>query len=551
MTEQLVRKGTHYSVAHAFMGVSYACEDASPSGTGVPPAILRLKDDAAKTAFLLDSLKSGDRLFLELGGAGDKLALMAHYMGVEVHRIPTFKIGDKDAAKQMALSKGWDVVDEPSMGEETADKLTARKARAMAVLAAAQDRPGDFLKIDDADERMLTIKMKYRSYRASQRTLLAAYQRLLANYNDQYLLELARNRKDLGDAVSGMFAGKNVHTQAALRAINALLVTIPEEAREQFLTRLGIDKIKGKKMIPRKTVASMFRKIIDALVESEEVAPFLASMKETKKEIEKLLKADRIHNKVFGPLPGCGPLIAARMMSAIVDIRNFRSRPALTAFAGYHCLPDGTRARRRAGAVSNWNMELKQAVYLWCTQTLKMPQSPWRTKLDQRRAYELYKLLKTRQAKAEAEGLDYEILPAEFVGRSINNTYDLTLADLAALIARVDMLRKKAGVKAKKDEDEDEESGVEDATLEEETEVAKDPALAKLTRGVKMQALQKAMRWLGQQMLKYVFKAWRDALGMPETTYVPRREPAPAVPPKQVTIGESYEITPLAPADAE
>lgn len=540
---------TDYAIAHAFMGCTYVAVDAVPSGTGAPPAILRLKDDQAKTAFLLDSLKPGDKLFLELGGAGDKLALMAHYVGAEVYRIPTFRIGDKDQAMQSVASKGWDVTDEAAIGEETVDKLMARKARAMAVLAAAQDRMGEFLKVEAADERILTIKMKYRAYRASQRSLLAFYQRLLANYNDQYLLELARNRKELGDAVSGMFGGKNVHAQAALRAINALLVTIPEDARGQFLARLGIDKLKAKGMIPRKTVASMFRKIIEALTESEEVAPFLASMKETKKEIEKLLKVDPIHQKVFEPLPGCGPLIAARMISAIVDIRNFRSRPALTAFAGYHCLPDGTRARRRAGAVSNWNMELKQATYLWCTQTLKMPKSPWRGKLDQRRGYELYKLLKTRQAKAEAEGLEYEILPQSFRGRDITNTYDLTLADLATLIAHVDALRKKAGVKARKDE-EDEAEGVVDATLEEEVEEAKDPILAKYTRGVKMQALQKAMRWLGQQMLKYVFKTWRNAIGLADEPYVPRNLPQTGGP-KQVTVGESYEITPTCPADAE
>lgn len=49
---------------------------------------------------------------------------------------------------------------------------------------------------------------------------------------------------------------------------------------------------------------------------------------------------------------------------------------------------------------------------------------------------------------------------------------------------------------------------------------AKDPKLAKLVRGLKQQALDRALRWLGQQFLKHIFAEWRKAVGLsaaPET----------------------------------
>jgi hypothetical protein len=322
---------------------------------------------------------------------------------------------------------------------------------------------------------------------------------------------------------TGAIMGDKVSTKAAMSAINAMLISVPEAERDAFLAKMGVDKYAGKSAIPRKAVVDMLRKIIDALMESDTTSPFLAKMKSEKKEIEKLLKKDTVYQLVFDPIPGCGPLISARIMSAIVDIRGFRSFPKLKAFAGYHHFADGTRARRVAGKVSNWNPELKQATYLWTQQTLKMPNSPWRTKLDLRRAYELYKILKDRQLKAYDLDIDTEILPEAYASRTILSVNDMTPADLAVLNAHVDVLRKSAGIRTGGDEEDDLEAEP-DSTPD---PTAKDPKLAKLLRGLKLQGLQKAIRWLGQQFLKHIFKEWRKAVGLPEQ---PEDEPTVASP---------------------
>lgn len=503
----------HHAITHAFMGVSYVVQGDVSKGVNVLPEILRLKSDTEKENFLLVNVSDGDNVYIELGGAGDKLALIAHYRGAKVIRLPSFTLGDKDAVNAALDAINWKMDDERPHAGETADKLTARRNRALALFARATQDPASFTVTGDTEQRILLIKQKYRSYRAMQKTLLATYQRLLSTYNDQYLLELAQTGGE-----GALLAGNKVHAAAAMSAINALLTSIPENERAAFLSKLGIDALKGKKLIPRKTVASMFRKIIDALVESDSLSPFVARMAETKKEIEKLLKADPIFRKVFDPIPGCGPLISARIIASIVDIRGFADFPKLKAYAGYHHFSDGSRSRRVAGKVSNWSTELKQAVFLWTEQTLKMSASPWRARLDQRRAYELFNILTKRQLAAMDQGLDYEILPKEFTARSVTCANDMSVADLAALNAHVDILRKQAGVKSEPKKDEDEEE-----SEEAEVEVtAKDPALAKLVRGVKMQGLQKAKRWLGQMFLKHIFKSWRHAIGLSEFP-TPRR----------------------------
>ncbi|HWQ99369.1 MAG TPA: transposase [Candidatus Methylomirabilis sp.] len=498
-----------YAISHALLGTSYvATLHDDPS---VIPDVTRLRDDASKEEFLLVTLKPGDTLFTDLGGATDKVALVATVRGAEVHRIPTFRLGNKASYAKDAEARGWTIEDEPSHGNETSDELTVRKARAIATAIAAVERTGDFVHQRDEDQTLLLVKQEYRSFRMMQKVLLANTQRLLSTYNDRYLLELAREVKP--EDAAGLLSGNKVSTKAAKKAIEALLVDIPEHERGAFMQKLGLDKLEAKKMIPRTAVKGMFAKIIEALLEAGPMSPFMTAMKETEKSIQKRLKGHAVFCTVFEPIPGCGPRIAARMLAAIVDIRRFESIPALKAYAGYHHFEDGSRARRRAGKVSNWNTELKQAVFLWTEQTLKMPASPWREKLDRRRAYELYKILKDRQSKAVADGLGYEIMPVEFTTRSIACVNDVTVADLAILNAHVDALRKAAGIKPQKTDEESEEGEGEDS---EAAIAAKDPKLARLVRGVKMQGLLKAKRWLGQQLLKHIFRSWRATLGLPE-----------------------------------
>jgi hypothetical protein len=494
-----------YAISHAFRGVSYVAVKNS-GDPAAAPAILRLKNEDEKEKFILNTVKTGDVLYTDLGGSSDKLALVTVRKGCSVFRIPTFKLGNKERCLEAAGRAGWTVDAEKGIGEETADELTARKVRAMAMLVAVTERIGDYVANRDQDTTLLLVKHKYRSFRAMQKILLANYQRLLATLNDQYLLELANDP----DASSGLLSGKKVSAKATIRVIKAMLVDIPEGERAAFIAKLGLDAFEGKKMISRTVVQKTFREIVEALLEAGPMSPFMEAMKENEKAMLKLLKTHVVYQKVFEPLQGCGPRCTARIISSIVDIRRFEDEAALKAYGGYHHFADGSRARRVKGKVSNWNTDLKQGVYQLSQQILKLPDSPWRARLDQRRGYELIKILVARQARATADGMDVEILPAEFAARAFASVNDVSVADLAKLSAHVDKLRERAGVKVQPvEEDESDEVGEAEAEAE---VVAKDPKLAKLLAGVKMRSLQKATRWLCQQLLKHFFKAWTACL---------------------------------------
>jgi hypothetical protein len=122
--------------------------------------------------------------------------------------------------------------------------------------------------------------------------------------------------------------------------------------------------------------------------------------------------------------------------------------------------------------------------------------------LDQRRAYELYKILRDRQAQADTAGDPYEVLPEAYRSKTVVNAYSMTPADIAVLAAHVDILRKQAGVTV--DVSDDEDGG-------EHKHTVKDKKLAAYVRGVKKSSLDKAYRWLGQQFIKHIFRAWNDA----------------------------------------
>ncbi len=524
-----------YSISHAVLGVSYvAVHQDNPRDC---PSVIRLASSEDKEKFLLQTLQEGDKLYCENGGAADKVALIAMARGATVFRVPTFRVGSgrikqdgniADTALAKWLERmNWPIVEERSVGNESSHELTVRRTRAVAICAMSVEAIREFLEIGDPERRLLEIQRLYRAYRASQKVLIATYQRLLANYNDRYLLSMAAGGK------YGAVTGKKVAVQAVQEAINALLLGIPENEREQFVARLGLDKYLAGSLIPRNDVRKLFGIIIDAMTEDAVMSPFLVSMKETVKEIKARLAEDKIHEAVFAPLPGCGPLIAARIMASIVDIRRFESAADLKAYAGYHHFEDGSRARRRAGKVSNWNAELKQAVYLWTQQTIKLTSSPWRAKLDLRRSYELYKLLLKRQEQAMDMGLDEEIMPAWLFARKIYCAYDMLPEDLEKLTTHVDALRQKAGVKpVKTDEDLSEED-----LAELEANRAANPELAKLTRGLKKVALDRAVRWLGQQLLKHIHKEWTKALNLPEV-------PARVKNRKTTAKAESAEQTP-------
>jgi len=457
-----------FSIAHAYMGVSYAVQ----SSPNEAPQVIKLETPDQKDDFLFQTLAPGDRLFMELGGPGQKIMFVAMSRGIQIHCIPTFKVGsgrrregeEHSKVEQTVLDAGWNLTDEPSRGGETSRELTARKARALAIMLLSEQSPDAFLLQGEPERQVMMIRHIYRSFATSKKALIAMYQRLVGSLFDNYLLELAKNPQP---EVMTKLRGK--YDSAVVRqAMNTLLVYVPEDQRETFLAKLGLDKMLARKYVPRAKVKSMFKTILEAMLEKDVSSPFLKDMANKERELGKLLKANKIFRLVFANIPGCGPLISARIISAIVDMRRFEDVPALKAFAGYHHFEDGSRARRVAGKVSNWNTELKQAVYLWTEQTLKMPGSPWRARLDQRRAYELYQLLAKRQLKAQEAGHDFEIMPESMRGKKADSVDDFTVKDLAVLSAHVDVMRKRAGIKSLEAEEADDE----DVAPEEEAPVA-------------------------------------------------------------------------------
>jgi hypothetical protein len=96
-----------------------------------------------------------------------------------------------------------------------------------------------------------------------------------------------------------------------------------------------------------------------------------------KKAVDRALLDIPMYTKVLSQVEGCGPLIAARLVTAIGDIRRFATDTKLMAFCGVHVMPDGRFARRRGGTVSNWHPDARQALYLLADQFNRRPASKW------------------------------------------------------------------------------------------------------------------------------------------------------------------------------
>jgi hypothetical protein len=117
--------------------------------------------------------------------------------------------------------------------------------------------------------------------------------------------------------------------------------------------------------------------ILQALVREEELR---------EKDLAKILKTLPVYCELFVPIEGVGPMIAARLIVAIGDIRRFATDAKLKAFCGVHVLPDGRFARKRSGEVANWHPEARQALYLLADQFNRRPDSVWGKKLREYKA---------------------------------------------------------------------------------------------------------------------------------------------------------------------
>lgn len=122
-------------------------------------------------------------------------------------------------------------------------------------------------------------------------------------------------------------------------------------------------------------------RIIRALLEEETAR---------NREIERILCSLKVYEKLLEPIKGVGPMIAARLVVSIGDIRRFETDAKLKAFLGVHVMQGGSFGdresgkqfvRRRQGEVANWHPEGRQALYLLADQFNRNPESEWGKKL--------------------------------------------------------------------------------------------------------------------------------------------------------------------------
>ncbi|MFO0764845.1 MAG: transposase [Patescibacteria group bacterium] len=515
------------AVAYAPKGTAFA---ATQGGKGL--TTLTLKESAKKPSsrekkieFIQSLDPQHDVLVVENGGASDYFALFARARGIEVLRFPTFVLGGSehpakkddaadalDRSRAMALlnQHGVSVVKaEKSNGTETGTILTLRKARAMAMCMVGIHGHEDLRPMTEGDVTNLRLKLVYRSYVRSFKATMRAYQGVLQSYRDQALIAqaFADTENDILEQLFEDLLGGEAN----------------ETERADFFALIG--KTFGDEGLPAQANEEDIAKLIGAFLDSDKFrSTIFDRLKAQKKAVERALQGGKVRRKgtkefsiipandvfktVFEPIDGCGPLIAARIIAAVVDIRRFKSLPALKAYAGYHHFEDGSRARRVAGKVSNWNTDLKQGVYLFCDQTVKNKKSSWNAKLERRKAFELYKLLVNRQQLATEAGLDLEVVPASFMERTINGVQGIESSDFATLSAHILTLQNRFGVafKGNDEADEQEDDGDDEESKLELTKAEKD--FSKKLKGLKGAAHQKALRWLGQQFLKHVYNEW-------------------------------------------
>ena len=134
---------------------------------------------------------------------------------------------------------------------------------------------------------------------------------------------------------------------------------------------------------PEGTIADAFK----GMMKKDSVYQALKKEEEDRtKELRKAVHKLPIWQKFLLDVEGCGEVLAAGIISPIIDIRMFRSKRKLKAFCGAHVLPDGRFARKRAGTTANWNPRARQALFLLGDQFNKRAGSEWGLKLREYKA---------------------------------------------------------------------------------------------------------------------------------------------------------------------
>ncbi len=192
------------------------------------------------------------------------------------------------------------------------------------------------------------------------------------------------------------------------------------------------------------------------------------------KQLQQKLETLPLYNAVFKQIPKVGPGIAGYIIAAMLDIRRFPKPNRLRAYAGYHLIMKKGKwvaAKREKGVRANWHQLLKQAVWFFTFQVNNSKlDNPWKVQLETRYVYEVKKLLD----EARAAGKD---IPQDMTAESF--------------LSMVKEIR-------------------EDAAKVEEI-----AHLPEAYKGIPSLARKRALRWVGQKFLNYIWTEWRRFEGLP------------------------------------
>ena len=278
---------------------------------------------AEKIPFRYDGLQKGDVVAMTLGGSGDclayALARKGDEVGASVIRIPSFVL--KKWRAKPAEDGPVHFGDEPKkQGKKSVPKSKVDTSGDYILLTElAAEKPGIFYPLAARDRDLIVAREAWRALNESMKARMACGLRLRQS-----------------------FIGR--------------IFTNPEGLFPEGGIEKRYDEVKASDVI------------MNAL-ETEET-------KREKDLVNALEKLD-IYKKVFKPIQGVGPKIAARIIAAIVDIRRFESDAQLKAFCGVHVLSDGRFPRQRRNEVANWHPDARQALYLLAEQFNRRPDSDW------------------------------------------------------------------------------------------------------------------------------------------------------------------------------
>lgn len=148
-------------------------------------------------------------------------------------------------------------------------------------------------------------------------------------------------------------------------------IACEQRLRQRFIGEVFCSK-EGK--FPEGSIEKMFdaKKATDRILKT-----LLAEEKSAERDLVKAVEKLDVWKEILSGVEGIGPMIAARLISSIQDIRRFETDAKLRAFCGVHVMADGTFARRRNGQVSNWHPDSRQALYLLGDQFNRRPDSTW------------------------------------------------------------------------------------------------------------------------------------------------------------------------------